>query len=377
MIKKLVLVLFVSLFLLGVAAVWAFPISVCDYSPPESKYTALSLGFNYRYFEDATSDEGDINIGNLNFRYDNLFNSPSYGYNLSARSTVTYNQGTQTPGLSYEADTKANYKMYLTEGDLFAFGGVKMVAASEYTNLGINVTTGSGYGRFRDVTPLGKAMRINEMLIQKEIITETLPDDILTQIAQQIGRKVEYEDVKTLVSEIAKIIEGTNLVKEEALGSIEVLRIREIVEETTDRKLCGWDVKGGLGYEILNPRGPKRDFLLNASFNYALAYDPYSQFRVNSDFTSSFDVFNKYSLTSLIEYTYRVTRTISTDVVYSYSQRKSPDSQEVTISHNISANLTIQLEENLNMSVNLSGARKTNYEEWEKGLSVSMNYDLF
>lgn len=376
--KKILTVLVAGLLLLNVYSVFGSPISLCDYTPAETRYSALSVGLNYRYFDDQYKTpelSHDANSGNLNLRYDNLLSLPSYGYNLSLRSLVTYNDGALAKAdLSYSITGLGRYNMYLTGGDHFAFGGARVEAADDFENIGVSITTGSGYGRFRDVTPLAKTMKINEMLLEGESITEALSDDILQEIAQKIDRKEEYKDMKTLVGEIEGLIEATNLVEGEELGAIELLRIREIIEEIGDRKLCGWEVKGGIGYELIDPQDQKPDFLTNAAFNYAQPFNPYSQLRINLDFTSSFNIAENYSLNGLFEYAYRISETLDTEITYSYRQRTHEGDR--FDSHSLDMSIIFQPQENLNLSVNLSSAWESDYEEWTKGVSIGVNYNL-
>ncbi|NIV30106.1 MAG: hypothetical protein GWN58_11580 [Anaerolineae bacterium] len=79
-----------------------------------------------------------------------LFDSASYGYNATANAKIGYNRGV----LSYSGIGSGSYQMYLAKGDLFGFGGAVLRASSAYESPGLNIITGSGYGRFRDVTAL-------------------------------------------------------------------------------------------------------------------------------------------------------------------------------------------------------------------------------
>ncbi|MFQ6033885.1 MAG: hypothetical protein ACE5KR_03375, partial [Candidatus Bipolaricaulia bacterium] len=176
--------------LLSMVAVGGLAAPLCSYTPPESHFASLDLRFDYRFFDDQYRDNrNNVTSGSFTLDSINLFDSASYGYSVSMNAKISYNRG----ALSYSGIGSGSYQMYLTEGDLFGFGSVGLRASSAYESPGLNIVTGSGYGRFRDVTPLAKAMKIGDVLVEMGSITGPLPDETLTAVAQEIGRRIEYE----------------------------------------------------------------------------------------------------------------------------------------------------------------------------------------
>jgi len=361
--------------LLGTVAVGGLAIPLCNYTPPESRFTTLGLSFDYRFFDDQYRDNrNNLTSGSFALGFINLFDSASYGYNISLDAKIGYNQG----GLSYSGIGSGSYQMYLEEGDLFGFGSAVLRASSAYENFGLNVITGSGYGRFRDVTPLAKAMKIGDLLLEMGSITGPLPDETLTAVAQEIGRRIEYEELEQLVSKVAELIEGTGLVTAEGgkLGAVELLRIAELIEAVGDKRLCGFDFRGGLGYEVIDPMGGPQDFLTFAGFNYAFASDPSTQFLVKLDFTSSFEIFENYSLSGLATYAYRVSPALSYTASYTFLRTKQP-AEEPIDNHLLDLKALFHLGAGWSLTADFSLKWEKGYEEWTKEFSITANYNLF
>jgi hypothetical protein len=362
-------------FLLSSLTVGGLAIPICSYTSPESRYTTLGLSFNYRFFDDQYRDNrNNMTSGSLALDFTNLFDSASYGYNVGVNTKISYNRGE----LSYSGISSGSYQMYLTEGDLFGFGSAVLRASSAYENPGLNVITGSGYGRFRDVTPLAKAMRIEETLLEMGSITGPLPDGTLTAIAQEIGRRIEYEEIERLVEKVAELIEGTGLVtaEEGKLGAVELLRIAELIEVVGDKRLCGFDFRGGLGYEVIDPMGGPQDFLAFAGFNYAFASDPNTQFLVKLDFTSSFEIFENYSLSGLATYAYRASPTLSYAASYTFLRTKQPTEEPID-SHLLDLKALFQAGAGWSLTADFSLKWESDWEEWSKEFSITANYTVF
>lgn len=350
-------------------------IPLCSYTLPESRYTAFDLSLDYRFLDDRYHDDhSNVNSGSLTLDLINLFDSASYGYDVTIDAKISYNMGE----LAYDGIGSGSYRMYLAEGELFGFGSAVLRASSTYKNPGINAVTGSGYGRFRDVTPLAKAMKIEETLLDEGSITDPLPDETLTAIAQETGGWIEYADVKELVQNVAELIEGTRLVTSEdgKLGAVEILWIEELIKEVGYRRLCGWDVRGGLGYEVMDPQGGPRDFLALAGFNYAAAPNPNAQFRVKLDFTSSFEIFENYSLNGLAIYNHRASPTLRYSASYAFLRTTQP-MEEAIDSHTINLRAIFQAGGGWSLTADFSLKWENGYEQWSKEVSITANYTVF
>lgn len=370
-----ILALLVVGVLLGSLAASGLAVPLCSYTPPESRFGALDFGFSYRSFDDQYRDNRSNTIGgSFVLDFTNLFDSPSYGYNARASARLSYNQGE----LSYSGFGTGNYQLYWEKGDIFGFGGTVLRLSSAYKNPGLNVITGSGYGRFRDVTPLAKAMRIGEILLEMKSITKPLPDETLLAIAQEIGRQLEYEKFEQLVQKVAELIEKTGLVAARKLGAVELLRIEETIKAVGDKRLCGWDIRAGLGYEVSDPLGGPPDFLTRAELNYATAPSPAGQFLAKLEFNSSFEFMENYSVTGLVSYSHRISPALSYTASYAFLRLQQPavESQPLDI-HALELKLLFTGGAGWSLTANLSLQRASDYEDWVKEFSLSASYSVF
>jgi hypothetical protein len=368
-----VLALLVVGMLVGGVALGGSAAPLCSYAPPESRYMTLGLGFDYRLFDDQYRDNrANITAGSFSLDFARLFDSASYGYSSSANVKASYNNGV----LSYSGISSGSYQMYLREGDLFGFGSVVLRGSSAYKNPGLNAITGSGYGRFRDVTPLAKAMRIGEILLEMKSLTKPLADDTLIAVAQEIGKRVELEKIEQLVQSIAGLIEKTGLVAAGKLGAVELLRIEETIEAVGDERLCGWDLRGGLGYEVLDPLGQAQDFLVFAGANYARTRNPNRQFLAKIDFSSSFKFLEDYSLSALLSYTLRASATLIYALTHTILRTKQP-AEEPVDSQLFDLKALFQASGGWNLTADFSLKWESGYQHWAKEFSITANYTVF
>jgi hypothetical protein len=370
-----VLALLIAGVLLGGLAAGGLAVPLCSYTPPESRYGALDLGFSYRSFDDQYRDNRSNTIGGsfvLDFM--NLFDSASYGYNARANARLSYNQGE----MSYSGLGTGNYQLYWEKGDIFGFGGAVLRLSSAYRAPGVNIITGSGYGRFRDVTPLAKAMRIGGMLLEMKSLKGPLPDEALLAIAQEIGRQVEYEKLEQLVQKVAELIEKTGLVAAGKLGAVELLRIEEAIKAAGDKRLCGWDIRAGLGYEVSDPLGGPPDFLTRAELNYATAPSLDSQLLAKLELNSSFEFMENYSISGLVSYSQRVSPTLSYTASYAFLRLQQPGAAPQPLDiHALELKLLFTGGAGWSLTADLSLQRASDYEDWVKEFSLSASYSVF
>lgn len=368
-------VLVMAFLIVLVSAGMALAIPLCSYTPAESRYSSLTASLNFRYFDDQYRDNrSNVSSGTLTLGYTGLFESADSGYDSKVDAKVSYNDG----ALAYSAVGSGSYRMYLDPGDLFAFGSAVLHLSSGYASPGLNVVSGTGYGRFRDVTPLAKAIKISDTLLEMGSISAALDDETLLAIAQEIGKRAEYPDIKDLVQKVVELINATGLVTAEggALGPVEALRIEEIIREVGDLRLCGWDVRGGIGYEVLNPYGEPRNLLKFAGINYAIAPDVHSEFLARLDFTSPLMGFASYTLTVTADYAYRINPKLTFAASHTFLRTKLPEREPVD-TQVIDFKGIYRSEANWTLTSELVLRWKTGFEEWTKEFTVTVNYTIF
>ena len=347
-------------------------LSLCDYTVPETTYQDLGLSFHYLYYDDPNlSTEGDINKGSVSGNYAYIYANPDYSINLDSDARLSLSDSE----LTYDAYSAGRYNFYPIESDLFAFGGIRVDFSDGFSEVaGVRATTGSGFGRFKNVTPLVKAVLIEDMLKKRGALSGDLTDDSLRKIARAIGGIDPETETESVVDRIVAIVEGSSALELEKLGAIEVLRIREMVEERIDGHLCGWEIRAGLAYEVLDPQGEDRDFLLDAAARYAYPFAPYSQLLLEANFASTLQVTENFTVKGLVDYTYRFNENLDADLKYSvlYQQGETGSFYH----QNLSASTQIRISTNLSASAALSLSLDENYEEMAKEITVGVSYDL-
>ncbi|MCS7198454.1 MAG: hypothetical protein NZ930_07250 [Candidatus Bipolaricaulota bacterium] len=372
--KKLFAIL-IALIVCGTEGVFAQPRlgPLCGYTPPRSEFRDLKLSANYRYYNDQFADNRDnVNSGSVRASFSRVLDAPTFG--LSQQATLKLDL--TKDAFTYQADGTLNLRAYIAQTNFFGFIGAETQGATTFVSPGLRVSAGLGYGRFKDVTALSKALKIQERLLGLKAISAPLPATVIFELADTIGRRAEFPDLASLVQRLEEIIEATGFVPHGQLGAVALLRIEEIINETADEKLCGWELRLGLGYELLAPQGETRDWLTLASFEYALAPAPRSQFKSSLRFGSSLGLLEDYVLIAQAHYSFRITETIDAQATYNFVRTQFKARSPLDI-QSIDLRLTFQVQANLNLAVQLEFTLASDFEEWTQGLTITANYDLF
>ncbi len=292
-------VMFAVVWFLAAVAVTGSALSLCDYTSPTTSLSRVRLSFNYRYFDDAFTEGVDVSAGRARLDSSSLYDSPNLGYSLSAVRELTLSELRVSAGIARSAGTLRYY--FGEEQPFFAFAGLSTALDTTLPGPALDVSTGLGYGRFTDVTPLAKAMRIESMLLRRGALPASLSDQVLMTLAREIGRKVEYPTVDDLVQVLVSAIQEAANVRLDARA---VLAIEDLVLATGDERHCGWAVQGGFSYEVLDPREGPRDLLLSLSASLALPPAPESQILFEAGLTGPIDISEQHTATLSASYEY-------------------------------------------------------------------------
>ena len=343
-------------------SVTAWGVSLCDYRSPMTSLIDARATFGYRYYDDAATPVIDVNSGRLALGYDQLYDTPSYGFTLGGSAEVTLDDFTPTGWLGHGSGTFRFYPM--EESILFAFGGIEASMATGQPQVGVQVRLGAGFGRFTDVTPLAKA-------VSMEAVVGSLPDDVLMGIADVIGRAVEFETVKDLVSAIENLAEG---VTGQELDARQLLTIEEIYLATGDERKCGWAIQGGIGYELIDPFGGAQNVVVAASADAAFTFVPEDQMLFHASFSGPFDIMSENTLTANVSYE----RALSEDstLIADYSlQRIKPAGQTASTNHTAGLSVGFDIR-GIDIGLTIALTREAADPGWSIDVSVSAMMDL-
>jgi len=366
--KKMRVVILLGAFLIGLGAA-AYGLSLCDYHSPVTALTDADLSFTYRYYNDAATPAIDVNSGRVGIAYDQLYDSPNYGFSLAGSGGVTL---VQFLPVSWLGQGAATFRYYPVEDGLFfAFGGLKGSMATGQPRPGVEVSVGGGVGRFTDVTPLSKAFLIQKELLALEAIDQNLSDDVLLGIASVIGRAAEYDTVKEMVSDIEGAIEAAAGV---TLDARAILSIEEIILQTGNERKCGWALQGGIGYELIDPYGGAQNFVVTGSADAALASCPSDQLLFHASFSGPLDFANENTLTAKLSYEHLISDKSTLIAEYSL-QRVKPAGLPVNVSHAAMLSLGFNLG-GADVVLQFSLTRDPGNPGWSIDVSVSAAMDL-
>jgi hypothetical protein len=355
------------LLLLASASAWA--LSICDYKSPETSLIDARMTFGYRYYDDINTVGTDVNSGRLTADYDQLYDSPNYGFTISGTAELALDAFMPAGWLGQSA---ATFRYYPFEKSLFfAFGGLQASMATGQLRPGVEVRFGGGIGRFSNVTPLAKAMNMSKDLLRSGAIGNPLTDGVLLAIAGIIGREVEYDTVKELVADIEPLIEADAAVELDARA---LLTVEEIVLTVGDDRQCGWALQLGIGYELVDPFGNPQNVVVAGSADAAFAFGPDDQMMFHASYSGPFDLMDENTLTSTISYEYDLTED-STVIANYVLQRVKPSGVVASTSHAAGLALGFDLG-GADILLQISLTRGAGDPGWSFDVSISAAMDL-
>ncbi len=361
------------LVLLGVLVIGiggaAAPLSLCDYHAPQTSLSSLKLSLSYHYFDDAATPAVDINTGRFAMIYNRMFDSPDFGYTLSGTGTIDLANFAIASGLGQGNGT---FRYYLSSVQpIFGFGGVNTSYSIGQAKPAVNVSIGVGYGRFTNVTPLAKAVKIQDDLLGMKAIANPLSDKALMAVATVIGKRVEYKTVKDLIAAIQPIIEKDAGV---TLGARAILTIEDDVRATGDQVSCGWAIQAGLGYDLISPAGGPQNLLLTISGDAAFAPQPGAQLTLHGNFSGPVDIVAENTLTVNATYNYIVNSDMSLALNYQL-QRVQPSAGAVTLSQALTASAIFNVG-GANVSLQVGFSKGATATGWSKDITLSVGMNL-
>lgn len=359
--------------LVGALLVLALPIlgaalPPCAYTPAESLSSQLTLQGNLR----AEGNGPSLSSlgGEASAAFTRLFASAASAYSLDAAGDLAIGAG----GPALKLDGSGDFKRFIT-GDRFTVGALKLDYAPA-TGLEIDLTGGLGVGRFRDVTPLAKAIRIQNTLIDRGILLAPFTDETLKTLAQEIGRV--GASVSDRLTALEQTIVATGLIKGDALGARGLLEMEDILTASGEARLCGWDLQARFGAAVTGLPDAVLSEAIVLQARTARVPDPVSQWTASAQWTSGFSPLSRYQITASVSYGRRVGQGFRLTAAYDFLRDDRWSSADATYNtHQLSATLAIQLTSGLSLTVNGKLAFDTRVGAVTSLLLVQLSYDVF
>lgn len=370
-----------------VAGLSVLAIPLCEYNSARSELTDLQLAFSYNYHNDPYGlEEYDVSAGRLRVGYSTLFDSPLIGYDYSVNGDTTISVLEVS---TYRIDAQGSLKWFLEQDGeanavrpTFVFSGLSAGATSALDRLSVSILVGVGTGRFNDVTPLAKAVRIDEILYAHGSLTEHLADVDLLSLAREIDNIDAYPSRADLLTIIERqILFSSGVVVAQGLDATDLAAIEAILDDDRLARYCGGDVRLGLEYELIDPAHGPNDLLATLSAKYAFTTTPSSQFLISSAVSGSYNIrqANRVELTA--SYDYLASETYSLSVLYDYLREQflSFDGTvgDPTASHNVTLNLNVTPTANTLITLSIRLCHEMHFTEWCSDINLSLGLDLF
>lgn len=325
--------------------------------------------FSYQYFDNANTPTIDVSVGQLDLGFSRLRDAEDHGFIVRFDASIGLESFLPSQWL---ADGSADFRYYIApEIPLYSFGGLRGIAATGQPQIGLEIQSGFGFGRFRDVSPLAMAMTIHRNLRVSKAIRVTLSDRILNQMAQAIDGLSDSEGVDDIITAIEEAIETATGVQ---LGARALLMIEDVLMDSGISRFCGFSIQAGIGYELLDPYGGPQGFLFVASGDFAYAPDPSGQMQGHISLSGPMNLADENSLSGRFSYEIAVSNTSTIDASYSV-QRVKPFGLAPVLTHTLSCEAAFGVGF-MDVLLGLTLSRATGDAGWSVGCSVSAFVDL-
>ncbi len=349
----------------------ASPISPCDYVPDQSSFVRLSTQGSLQWYDDAYADDrGSSLSGSALADFQHIVASGSFGYRLEANTELSL----WPEELLIEASIAGDYKRYLRD-DVFTVGAVE-ISGDTTDELEANVTGGLGSGRFRDVTPLAKAIKIQNAFLDAGVLLAPLEEAILLEVAQVLGEVGPAQEEK--LTQVEQLLLATGLVKDDEIGARGLLRLEEVVASIEDARLCGWDVQVRVG--VTASAWPFEGLVdtLVLGWNWAVVPTPVWQWVAGATLKARPTRWDhyiaefKFSTSRRLRETWRV----RADYQLSYDHLWSTADADPTVDHRLRASLLADIAASLSVSLTGEIGYETGDEEPTAMLTIHLAYDI-
>ena len=346
-------------------------LTVCDYESPKSRISDLGVRGSFNWYDGPHAD--DLNrsiVASLSADYGGLLSSEASAQQLDAQGEVRGGDAGWTVDLTGAGSLRA-----FLDGDLFGVGEIG-IDASNGTGIEVDLTAGVGKGRFRDVTPLAKAIRIQNELLDLGELLAPISNATLLALAQVLGEIGPTDDEK--IVRLAERLLATELIRGEELDVRGLLEIEEVLAADDATRLCGSDMQARIGASaMLLP-----EFSLAATgillVRYAVVPDPVTQIESNVEAKVRLARPEEMNVDADVSYARRLPDGWTARAAYRLRvDRMWTDRSATVLSHALSASLTTQVFGSAGLSLVADAQYQTGDEEITLSLAVHLEADLF
>jgi hypothetical protein len=290
---------------------------------------------------------------------------------------------------NYDVKFDGSIRKYIWDkDDWFAFSRFRAERTIDYNRIASDFTIGAGYGRYINTTALAKAVRIEDHLLKEKIISDYLPKETMIKIANIIERQQEYINLygagvyeTQWFNDIEKEIQASGMLKGAGLGSIGILRMRQVlfgINETVNERYYGWDLSAGALFPITT-----RDTSKSGSPNlaitgrYSFPFNLSTQVNAVAEVSTPIDtVFAKQVMASAgVDFIYELSNRINLLAGYRFGILK-PSTAASYVDNLINVSFLYYVENNIYFGINAA------YEKMARSpkrlsTSITLSYNLY
>ncbi len=290
---------------------------------------------------------------------------------------------------TYQGHASATYDKYFNPQTSNAFwygkGEVKVQQeeGDDYAGLKhpeVKLTGGVGYGRVVNVTPMAKAIRLVEALVENGNLARVPSANSYQKIAQIIEKEEAYKKkfsdaryAQYWIRDIQKAL-GVNLGASGTIRAYDVL-----TKEKISTRKYGWDVRAGVGATVSDYNGNSGKPLLELQGNYYYPISNKTQFSNEAKLSTILDDDDgSYTLTNDMGVTYELTDRVDWENKWNLSYVNNKNAPDVT-SNMLSSAFLYELSNSLDYEAKatLSHSKVEDADnKVDKGLYMGVKYRL-
>lgn len=354
-------------------------VSITDYTVPISTAKSLLLNADYNY--SAVGDSTVGNIGNGRVFYRQFYSSLPFAWSINFDGSASR----INDDLSHSSYLATSFRKYLSnESSFFGFGGITASHDRGYKQAASRVSAGAGYGRFIAATAFAKAIRIDNFLLDEEILDEHLDKETLIKLGHIIEREQEFKDKYGATYEprwydaMEKVIKASGMMTSESLGAMGILRIKEVLFfETIHDRFYGWDIRLGVGYDLTTADKSASNASAEAGISFSYPISLGTQIDHGTTYTSNLSDFgNEYSVVTYLNYIYELSNRIDFLGGYKFNSIKATTTKEALNSHAFRASFIFYIENQINLVLN-GQLDKTGDRDWNKSIVFTIGYRVW
>ncbi len=362
-------------------------VSVGDYEVPVSTAKILRLNGSYNWGQTTTDSSTVVtaNAASATIFLRSFYSSLPYAWFIDVDATG----GKSFNDYTHDVSIRPSIRKYIWNNrDWFGTAALDVRHRNDFKQLESNLLIGAGYGRYINATALAKAVRIEEHLINENVISDHLPKETMIKIANIIEREDEYKGIygdtyeKEWYEAIEKEIKDSGYLNGTSLGAIGILRTQQVlkaINEKVNDRFYGWDATLGFLFNLsTRDKSPTRSPALALGGRYSHPIGWRSQINtfanVNTPLDSSF--FKLIIGAFGLDYLYELSNKINFISGYNLNFTK-PIVGDAFADHNFTASFVFYLENQINLGINASVTRSGLTKQTDLGSSVTLQYNFF